>query len=58
MKNLISIVDGSDVLTFGGLALAGVGIGMVSVPVALIVVGMALFALGVFTTFPVRVNKK
>ena len=58
MKKIFSFLDGSDVLTFGGLALAGYGIGLISVPVALIVVGAALFLLGVFTAFPRRATKK
>ena len=41
--------DLRDAFVFGGLALAGIGIGLMHLPAALIVVGAALFWLGVRT---------
>ncbi len=58
MKKFLASLDGSDVMTFGGLALAGYGIGQISVPAALIVVGTVLFLLGILTAFPRRAIKK
>lgn len=52
MKKLLSWLDLSDVLTFGGLGLVGYGISLFSVPIAWIVVGTALFFLGIFTAIP------
>ena len=52
MKKIFTGLDASDLMTFGGLALAGFGIGLFSVPVSLIVVGAILFGLGVFTAYP------
>ncbi len=40
-------IDQVDVFTFGGLAVAAVGIWMLSPPAALIVVGTVLFWLGI-----------
>jgi hypothetical protein len=49
MKKFFSQIDASDVMTYGGLALAGSGIALISPPVALIVVGTVLFSLGIMT---------
>jgi hypothetical protein len=52
MKKIFTLLDASDVMTYGGLTLAGVGISMISLPVALVVVGAVLFLLGIFTAIP------
>lgn len=57
MKRIFSEIDLSDVQTYGGLALLGYGISLLSVPVAWIVVGAALFFIGLFTAIPGRPSK-
>jgi hypothetical protein len=52
MKKIFTQLDASDVMTYGGLALAGYGISLISLPVALIVVGAVLLCLGLFTSIP------
>jgi hypothetical protein len=52
MKKFLTQLDASDVMTFGGLALTGYGISLISLPAALIAVGTVLLGLGIYTAIP------